>query len=99
MLGSTTVFEYERALRFRRGRLRGELGAGLYWYLRHYTTIRKLDVRPTQLAVSGQEVLSKDGVAVKASLSATYRIADARVAVLHSECNCGCFRWRANSRA
>lgn len=85
LLGSTTVFEYERALRFRRGRLRGELGPGLYRYLRPYTTIRKLDVRPTQLAVSGQEVLSKDGVAVKASLSATYKIAEPRVAVLNAE--------------
>jgi regulator of protease activity HflC (stomatin/prohibitin superfamily) len=85
LVGSTTVFEYERALRFRRGRLRGELGPGLYRYLRPYTTIRKLDVRPTQLAVSGQEVLSKDGVAVKASLSATYRIAEPRVAVMNAE--------------
>lgn len=84
-LASTTVFEYERALRFVRGRLRAELGPGLYRYLRAYTTISKLDTRPLQLAVSGQEVLSRDGVAVKVSLSATYRIADARTAVLNSD--------------
>jgi len=84
-LSTTTVFEYERGLRFVRGRLRAELGPGLYRYLRAYTTIRKIDVRPVQVAVNGQEVLSRDGVAVKVSLSATYRVVDARTAVLNSE--------------
>lgn len=82
---STTVFEYERGLRFVRGKLRDELGPGMYRYLGVYTTIRKLDVRPTHLAVNAQEVLSKDGVAVKVSLSATYRVADARTAVMGAD--------------
>jgi len=82
---ATTVFEYERGLRFVRGRLRGELGPGLYRYLRAYTTIRKIDMRPVQVAVNGQEVLSRDGVAVKVSLSATYRVLEARTAVLNAE--------------
>ena len=80
-----TVFEYERGLRFVRGRLRAELGPGLYRYLRAYTTIRKIDIRPVQVAVNGQEVLSRDGVAVKVSLSATFRVLEARTAVLNSE--------------
>lgn len=84
-LRSVTIYEYERGLRFVRGRLRGELGAGLYRYLRAYTFIFKIDTRPMQLAVSGQEVLSKDGVAVKVSLSATFRVIDARAAVLNAD--------------
>lgn len=84
-LASTTVFEYERALRFVRGRLRNELGPGRYRYLRSSTSISKLDTRPVQLAVSGQEVLSRDGVAVKISLSATYRVTDPRAATLNAD--------------
>ncbi len=83
-LGSATVYEYERGLRFVRGNLRDELGPGLYRFLKAYTAIRKLDTRPVQAAVNSQEVLSKDGVAVKVSLSATYRIIDTRAAVLNS---------------
>ena len=84
-LVSITIFEFERGLRFVRGRLRGELGPGLYRYLKAYTKIFKIDTRPIQLAVSGQEVLSRDGVAVKISLSATYGVADARAATLNAD--------------
>ncbi|OLC10850.1 MAG: hypothetical protein AUH41_02095 [Gemmatimonadetes bacterium 13_1_40CM_66_11] len=84
-LASITIFEYERGLRFVRGHLRNELGPGLYRYLRAYTVIRKVDTRQMQLPVNGQEVLSKDGVAVKVSLSAGYRVTDARAATLNAD--------------
>ena len=82
---STTVYEYERGLRFTRGRLTGVLDPGHYRHLRNRTQIRKLDLRPTQLAVNGQEVLSSDGVAVKASVSGTFRVTDPQRAMLESE--------------
>ena len=85
LFSSIVIFEWERGLRFVRGRLRGELGPGQYRYLSSSTVIRKLDVRPVQVAVQGQEVLSKDGVAVKVSLSATYRVADPRTAMLSAD--------------
>src|SRR5262245_9765233 len=84
-LASTTVFEYERGLRFVRGRLRGVVEPALYRYLRAYTTIRKIDTRPVQVAVNGQEVLSRDGVAVKVSLTATYVVRDVRTAIFNAE--------------
>jgi regulator of protease activity HflC (stomatin/prohibitin superfamily) len=80
-----TVFEYERGLRFTRGRFARVLGPGAYWYLPAFTRIQKVDVRPTRVAVAGQEVLSADGVAVKASLAATYRVADPERAVLQTD--------------
>ena len=46
------------------------------------TFIRKLDLPSIQVAVAGQEILSKDGVAVKVSMTATYRIAHPRTAVM-----------------
>jgi regulator of protease activity HflC (stomatin/prohibitin superfamily) len=81
----TIVFEYERGLRFRRGHFRGVLGPGLYWYSRLSTQIQRIDVRPARVAVAGQEVLSADGVAVKASVVATFRVMDAERAVLGSD--------------
>jgi regulator of protease activity HflC (stomatin/prohibitin superfamily) len=80
-----TIFDYERGLRFRRGRFDRILEPGAYWFLPASTRIQKVDIRPTRLAVAGQEVLSADGVAVKASLAATYRIADPQRAILGTD--------------
>jgi regulator of protease activity HflC (stomatin/prohibitin superfamily) len=81
-LASVTIFEYERGLRFVRGTLQNELNAGRYWYFKGRTTIRTFDLRPSQIAINGQEILSRDGVAVKVSLSAGYRVANPRTAVM-----------------
>ena len=84
LFAAVTVYEYERGLRFHRGRFDRVLGPGLYRYMPRYTRIQRVDVRPTQVAVPGQEVLSADGVAVKASVAATYRIAAPERAVLET---------------
>ncbi len=84
-VGSTTVYEFERGLRFSRGRFSGVLGPGIYWHLRRFTRIQKVDTRPAHVAVTGQEVLSSDGVAVKTSIAATYQVADPRRAVLETD--------------
>jgi regulator of protease activity HflC (stomatin/prohibitin superfamily) len=82
LVRSTIIYEFERGLRFRRGRFAGVVGPGLYWHLSGYTRIQKVDIRPTQIAVAGQEVLSSDGVGVKASVAATYQVVDPERAVL-----------------
>jgi len=41
-----------------------------------WTNIFKLDLRPTQLTVSGQDLLTADGVAVKLSVIAEYAVID-----------------------
>lgn len=79
-LAAITIFEYQSGLRFVRGTLRDELKAGRYWYLRGRTLIRPFDLRSTQVAIGGQEILTRDGVAVKVNLSATYRIVSPRTA-------------------
>lgn len=81
----TTVFEYERGLKFSKGRLTGVLGPGQYWHLAGRTMIRRIDTRPSRVVVGGQEVLSADGVALKASLTATVQITDVEKAVLGSD--------------
>jgi len=84
-LARTIVYEYERGLKFTRGRFKGIVGPGLYWHSRSFTQIQRIDVRPSRVAVSGQEVLSADGVAVKASVVATFQVKDAERAVLGSD--------------
>jgi regulator of protease activity HflC (stomatin/prohibitin superfamily) len=81
----STVYEFERALKFQRGRFKGVLGPGAYWYFPAFTTIQKMDVRPTRVPVAGQEVMSSDGVAVKASLVGAYRISDPQRAILATD--------------
>lgn len=82
LVATITVYEYERGLRFHRGRFDRVLGPGLYRYLPRSTRIQRIDIRPTQVAVPGQEVLSADGVAVKASVAATYQLVAPERAVL-----------------
>jgi regulator of protease activity HflC (stomatin/prohibitin superfamily) len=79
--GSTTVFEFERGLRYRRGRFVGVLEPGVYWVTRRYGRISKVDVRPYYLVVPGQELLSLDGVGVKVSLAANIQVVDPEAAL------------------
>jgi regulator of protease activity HflC (stomatin/prohibitin superfamily) len=81
----TTIFEYERGLRFRRGRFDRVLDPGVYWSLPAFVRIQRVDVRPTRVAIAGQEVLSADGVAVKGSLMATYKVVAPDKALLASD--------------
>jgi regulator of protease activity HflC (stomatin/prohibitin superfamily) len=82
VIASITILEYERALKFVRGRYVDLVEPGLYWYSRRTTSFRRVDTRPTHLTVSGQEVLSSDGVAIKVSVLAIYRVVDPKAAVL-----------------
>jgi regulator of protease activity HflC (stomatin/prohibitin superfamily) len=81
----TIVFEYERGLKFRRGRFKGILRPGSYWHSGSSTHIQKIDARPSRIAVAGQEVLSADGVPIKASILATCQVTDPERAVLASD--------------
>ena len=76
-----TVFEFERGLRYDRGRYTAVLNPGQYRTSATTTSIRKVDIRPKVTAISGQEVLTADGVAIKVSLAARYRIVDPALAV------------------
>ena len=76
-----TVHEYERGLRFDRGRFRGLVDAGTHVAFRPFGEIRVLDARPTFAVVEGQELLTSDGLAVKVSLVARFVVGDAVNAV------------------
>lgn len=76
-----TLFEFQRGLRYDRGRFTGVLPPGQYRLLKHRSLITKLDVRPRVVTVPGQEVITSDGVSVRISLLAEYEISDPAVAI------------------
>jgi regulator of protease activity HflC (stomatin/prohibitin superfamily) len=76
-----TVHDYERGLRYARGRFRGLVEAGGYVTIRPFSELQVLDARPTYLTVDGQEILLVDGSSVKVSLAARYVLGDAVAAV------------------
>ena len=81
MVHRITVFEFERGLRYVNGRLTDVLGPGMYWFTSFNTEIRKVDTRPKFVSISGQEVLSADGVTLKVSLAAKYQVVDPAIAI------------------
>lgn len=76
-----TVFEYQRGVRYDRGRFVGTVGPGQYWILRRRTTIDRIDIRPRVVTVPGQEVISADGVSLRVSLTAQYEVTSPAVAI------------------
>jgi len=75
------IYEYERGLRYHLGQFKDVLGPGQHWYFPYLTRIFKVDVRPVFATIGGQEVLTADGVTLKASLAASYEIADPNLAI------------------
>jgi regulator of protease activity HflC (stomatin/prohibitin superfamily) len=75
------INEYERGLRYDDGRFTGVVNPGAYRLWRRRSRIRTVDIRPSVLAIPGQEVISADGVSIRVSLSARYAIADPATAV------------------
>ena len=80
-LRKTTVLEYERGLLYDAGRFHSALGPGQYWIWTPTRSVTKVDMRQRISTVAGQEVLTGDGIAVKLSLVAQFRIADPALAV------------------
>jgi regulator of protease activity HflC (stomatin/prohibitin superfamily) len=76
-----TVYEFERGLKYSRGRFVGGVEPGQHWIYAPKTQIRKLDVRPTFVSVPGQDVLTADGVTLRVSLAVEYEIVDPERAV------------------
>jgi regulator of protease activity HflC (stomatin/prohibitin superfamily) len=75
------VYEYQKALKYTRGRYVSVLDAGSYWISSAYSMIVPVDVRPEFITIQGQDVLSADGVTLKVSIAAEFQVADPNLAV------------------
>lgn len=75
-----TVYEFQRGLKYVGGRFKAVLPPGQYWTYRPTTFIDLVDIRRAFLPVQGQEVLTRDGAALKVTLAAEYEMTDPVVA-------------------
>lgn len=80
-----TVFDYERVVHYRRGRLLGLVSPGRHWLFGNGNHVVRVDLRPRVLTMPLQEVLTSDGVSVKVSLAASWRVEDPIAFVQASE--------------
>jgi len=71
-----TVHEYERAVRYERGKLAGLVEPGQYRFRAATNDIYVYDRREQTITIPGQEVLSSDSLGFKLSLQANYGITD-----------------------
>jgi regulator of protease activity HflC (stomatin/prohibitin superfamily) len=71
-----TVWDYEQGLRYRKGRFIRKEGPGQYWIYKAVNRIIRVDMRTQYHVIVGQEVLSSDGITLKVSVVAAYRVAD-----------------------
>ncbi|GIG36207.1 SPFH domain-containing protein [Cellulomonas pakistanensis] len=72
------VQEWQRVLVYKDGRFEREVGPGRYRLPRRHRRRVRVEVRPRLVVVPVQEVLTRDGLAVKVSLTMQVRVADAR---------------------
>lgn len=72
-----TVFEYERGLLYREGRMERLLEAGRYRFRRGEPVgVVKVSLREMSHVVAGQAILTADRIEVRVSLVAQYRVSD-----------------------
>lgn len=75
-----TVQAHEMGLRYEQGRLTGVLAPGRYKLWTHpeaQARIAPVDMRRTELAIAGQELMTRDKVSLRLSLSVAYAVEDA----------------------
>lgn len=78
-----TVLEHERGLLYVKGHLARALGPGrhAFWNTREApVTIDKVDMRAAQITIAGQELMTRDKVTLRLTLTIEYAIADAELA-------------------
>lgn len=76
LFGTVRVWEYEKGLRYERGRFVRVLDPGQYWVFNYITHITRVDMRPQYVTITGQEVLSGDSIALKVSVAIRYQVVD-----------------------
>src|SRR5262245_49835992 len=77
-----TVFEYERGLLYREGKLEGVLEPGRYAFWAHEPVeVAKVSLREMSHVVAGQGILTADRIEVRISLVAQYRVANPTLAL------------------
>ena len=74
--GCRIANQYQRAVVFRLGKLRGVRGPGLYWIIPAIEWQRTVDIRTITASVDKQETITKDNVPVKVTAVIWYAVTD-----------------------
>jgi regulator of protease activity HflC (stomatin/prohibitin superfamily) len=77
------VWQYERGVHFRLGRLRGERGPGLNIIVPYLDRLVKIDMRVETLVVEPQEVITRDNVTVQVDAVVYYQPVNATKTVIN----------------
>ncbi|MBL7164556.1 MAG: slipin family protein [Anaerolineales bacterium] len=77
------VWQYEKGLVFRFGKLRSERGPGLNFILPYIDRMIKVDMRVETLVVEPQEVITRDNVTVQVDAVVYFRVVDAERAIIN----------------
>jgi regulator of protease activity HflC (stomatin/prohibitin superfamily) len=75
-MATVVVQQYERVVLHSSGAAAVVLGPGRHRYWRFRTAVAPVDLRPALIKVAGQEVLTADGVGVRASVVVRYAVTD-----------------------
>jgi regulator of protease activity HflC (stomatin/prohibitin superfamily) len=83
MVAETVVENHEAGLLYVEGRLVERLASGrhAYWTVGRKVEVKRLDLRPQAIEITAQEMLSKDRIALRVTLTAFRRIVDPERAV------------------
>lgn len=73
--------EYQRAVVYRLGRLKGVKGPGVYWMIPYLERAVRVDIRTLTVSLPTQETVTRDGVAVNVNATLWHKIEDPRLAV------------------
>lgn len=75
-MAHVTVMEWQRVLAYVDGRLKRVLEPGRHRYRKRRTELVYVDMRERLLQVAGQELITADGVTLRVSLTAQWRVTD-----------------------
>jgi regulator of protease activity HflC (stomatin/prohibitin superfamily) len=73
---SHTIFQYEKGLRFQKGKFHSLLEPGKYTFYRFNNAVTIIDMRKTTVCVPGQEILTSDNICLKITAGAIFEISD-----------------------
>ena len=74
VLERVVVYDYQKGVRYRRGRRVETLAAGVHWAVRGVSSVTIVDARSRVAVVAGQEILTADSVPLRVSVTLRYRV-------------------------
>jgi regulator of protease activity HflC (stomatin/prohibitin superfamily) len=81
LVRTVVVYEGYAGVLYRRGVVARVLEPGLHRVGQRHTRLHLVDLRPQYATVAGQEVLTADGIGLRVSVVAVYRVADVMAVV------------------